>query len=266
MIGKRIYKSLDNICVYENRKYRWVLFDKRFIQTLIKKRQPSKPMLPYIKTFLIFTDFFPGQICLLGLGGGSILHTLAKNKQHASMTIVEKYAEMIHIAKTYFDLPQPFNYQILCLPAEEFVTESTQSYDHLLIDLGDKNGYPKECQTPFFFEHCYRILKSKGLLALNITHHAQMNDFKAILQDIFHQAPVAFSAKGNWILFIGKGISKDELMQKLIDEHLLKKWVWSHQYGEISLINSPFEKFLTKIKSIFWLKPKNALIKKLQRQ
>lgn len=245
--GRCIYRSQQNIEVFENSQYRWIQFNARFIQSMISKKKPHLPVLPYLPHFLLFTRIFPGNICLLGLGGGCALHVLSLHLNHA-LVAVERYEDMIHIAKTFFNIPEHPNIHIVHDSAEHFIANTQNQYRHLLIDLGDKEGFPESCRNQTFIDHCYHALQDKGILMLNLSHYPDLNFFKPLLKLQFSQSPLVIEADGNWILSVGKKISRDDILQKLQQMGYLKSHHWHPGHGELLTLHPAW---LIKIKQFF---------------
>lgn len=237
--GRCIYRSPQNIEVYQNSKFIWIQFNALFIQSMIVKKKPHHPILPYLNHFLLFTKLTPGPICLLGLGGGCVVHILRPLLDQHSLTAVEIHEDMIHIAKQFFKLPEHQNLNIICNSAENFMSQNQKKYKHLLIDLGNATGFPKECRTTLFIEHCYAALEEGGILMMNLTHYSDISFFKPIIQSIFRQNPLIIEADGNWILSVNKNSTKKILINMLKNSGFLKSFYWHSGLGEmISLHNN----------------------------
>lgn len=242
--GRCIHRSKQAIEVFENRQYIWIQFNTRFIQSMISKKKPHQPILPYLPNFLLFTQIYPGNICLLGLGGGSAIHALLPHVQH-QITAVELYEDMIDIANKYFKLPKHPNIKIIHASAEEFVEKNTQKYRHLLVDLGDQEGFPSQCRNEIFVKHCYHTLDHNGFMMLNLTQFSDLNFFKPLLKAEFNQIPLVIEADGNWILAIGKNISRACIIEKLQQMGYIKSLNWHPGHGELLRLHP---RWLRKIK------------------
>ncbi|TAL62590.1 MAG: hypothetical protein EPN84_06225, partial [Legionella sp.] len=74
--GKCIYVSPSGYEVYQNLFYRWLTLGTSALQTVINLRKPEKPVLHYLPMLSLMARHLPAETCLLGLGGGGILHLL----------------------------------------------------------------------------------------------------------------------------------------------------------------------------------------------
>jgi len=240
---KCIYKTSNDIYVYQYGDYRWILFNDLYIQTMINIKKPKKTLLPYLAPLLTFTRLQPGPICLLGLGGGGAIHALHDSK--IELTAVEKYPEMIKIAQQFFYIQEHEKVKIICESADIFLQKNTKKFDHLIIDLGDHFGFPSECRNSDFFENSYHAIAENGILALNLTQHADIADFKNIITQVFGHKPLILQAAGNWLLIIKKNPhGRNELIELMQHHHLIKNFIWDMGFGESIILTCQIEQHL----------------------
>lgn len=243
-----IYKSPQGILVYQRHRYRWVLFNDLYIQTMIDTKKLERPLLPYLNPMLKLLSITPGQLCLLGLGGGGAIHAL--NPFLHQITVVEKYQEMIDIAKNFFFVKETPNLSIVCDCAANFLKQNQAQFQHIIVDLGDKYGFPGVCQNLEFFSNAYKCLTDNGLLILNLTHHSQIKDFFHLLQTVFNQRPFAISAQGNWLLVVVKGaLARERLIEQLNKAQLIKSFSWDVEFGEQMYLRSSISISLHQLKA-----------------
>lgn len=252
---KCIFKTTNHIYVYERTPYRWVLFNKKYVQTMIHIRKYHSPILPYLYPMGIFYQLQPGNTLLLGLGGGGLIHHLNPNFDDYHFTIVEKYQEMIDIARKFFFLPLHPNLDIKCEDANTFLHHTQKQYQHILIDLGDVHGFPTSCANVDFFQKAYQHLTDQGILALNLTHFYEIQTFKTLL----NIPPLVIYADGNWILFwIKDKQGKTKLINLLQKNHYIKSYQWQAQLGDCIRLYPPFRQQLNQYiyLSYYFLKTK----------
>ena len=162
---KQIYRYEQRIFVYENWRYRWLTFADGWLQTCLLKSAPHKPVLEYISPMKYAVECYPGDCCLLGLGGGGLLHALQPKLPGFRLDAVEIDAEVIRVAQDYFMLP---DIKIIQQDANDYIEETTHPYQHILVDLFDSNQSAMACYQPNFFQACYERLLPKGILAINV--------------------------------------------------------------------------------------------------
>lgn len=237
--AKCIFQSKDEIYVYERRPYRWIIFNERYIQTMIHIHKPERPILPYLHPFAVFCQLRPGNILLLGLGGGGLIHYLKPILKNHAITAIEKYPTMIAIAKDYFYLPEHQNLNIICADANTYLNQREKTYPYILIDLGDLNGFPSDCANTKFFENVYQNLTHDGSLILNLTHNSEIPKFKDILSATFKTTPLIVFANGNWLLVATKAVyGKDKLLELLNQNLYIKTHQWIPSLGECLQLHS----------------------------
>jgi spermidine synthase len=103
----------------------------------------------------------PVSALLLGLGGGAMCRHLTAYLPDCALTIVERDASVIDLARRYFHVTQP----ILQADAQEVVADARGAYDVILADLYDGRG-AASVETGFW-QDCARALRPGGCLAVN---------------------------------------------------------------------------------------------------
>ena len=240
---KCLFQAKNDIYVYQYKQYRWILFNDLYVQSMINTHKPCKPLLPYLPALVLFVKQLGGNVCLLGLGGGGAIHAM-KNWSNR-IVAVEKYSEMIFICEQYFYVHQQYNLEIINQSAEIFIAENQQLFDHILIDLCDHFGFPKECRNSEFLSQCYQSLSHNGIMILNLTQHAEIADFKPLLKDISGQKPLLISASGNWLLVLCKNPDgRQRLFDILENQSLIQQFSWQESIGEWLSLNTPFQQKL----------------------
>jgi spermidine synthase len=240
---KCLYQAPNNIYVYQYRQFRWILFNDLYVQSMINTSLPSKPLLPYLPAMILFVKQLQGNVCLLGLGGGGAIHAMKQSADH--IVAVEKYSEMIFICQQYFYIHQQEQLDIIQQSAETFIQQNEKPFDHILIDLCDHFGFPKECRNGDFLRKCYQSLADDGVMVLNLTQHADIADFKPLLTEISGQKPLMISASGNWLLFLCKRTNgRQYLLNILEQQHLIQQYSWQEGIGEWLSLNTPLQQKL----------------------
>ena len=228
--------------VYENKHFRWISFGSHYIQTVIDKRAPHKPVLGYLKAFCLFAQTYPGKTLLLGIGGGALLHYLESlcNDTRCQIDAVEIDEAVIEVAKHYFMLSKLTRSQIINADASDYIKSCPDQYRHILIDLYQCLDYPKQCASREFFKTCFDKLADKGILSLNIVEYNQQKAMIDLIKELFCQQVIMIPVKNRSNIVIHA--SKDESMlshiNKLTKNQLLKKTHWQQGYGLIGFLPS----------------------------
>jgi spermidine synthase len=245
--NKCIHISANDISVFEKKPFRWVEFNKKYIQTMINLNHPHKPILPYLRPLMIFSLLNPGDLLLLGLGGGGLIHVLKKQQPDTKITVIEKYDEMIKIAKKFFLVKEDKFLKIVNQSADVFLSENTSAYQHIIIDLGDKDGFPISCFNLDFFINAHKALKEDGIIVLNLPNHHEIESFKPLFIDSFGAFPLIIYAEGNWILVATKMPNKKQKVIELLKKnYLLKSYEWDNITGAHIHLNTTSQQFIKK--------------------
>ena len=230
--GRCIYESPSGFKVYQNTCYRWLTFGNTILQTLIHRTHPGRAGLKYILPLVHMVKAFPGDCCLLGLGGAGIAHALADSR----MIAVDNSKDVIDIAARYFMTDDIPHLTTVHQNAVEFVQSTTVVYQHILVDLHDANDFPLACNNDAFFAHCKALLKPKGIMAVNLSHiQENMELFQRIRQQ-FDQCTIVVPVKGttNTLVFAFNGSGSADFLTKIHQMPFLKKPIWSQMWGLVA--------------------------------
>lgn len=106
---------------------------------------------------------------LLGLGGGSIVHSL-KNKfdYNGTLDVLEIDEKVIAIAKNEFNLSHFDNINIFNCDALDFVNTCTSNYDLIIVDLFIDQEVPTPFLTETFSNTLSKMINPKGTVLYNL--------------------------------------------------------------------------------------------------
>lgn len=108
------------------------------------------------------------SILVLGVAGGSVIKTLVDEiKFRGKITGVDIDAEVIQIAKKYFDLDSIKNLNIVIDDAFEYVLKTKEKYDLIIIDIFKDTTMPNFLFEDFFINRINFLLKSNGFILFN---------------------------------------------------------------------------------------------------
>lgn len=108
------------------------------------------------------------SILVLGVAGGSIIKTLAKEIQcTGKITGVEVDADVIHIANGYFKLNEIPNLEIVIDDAFEFVLKTKEKYNLIIIDVFQDTTMPNFLFEKFFINRIGFLLNPNGFALFN---------------------------------------------------------------------------------------------------
>ena len=232
-IGRCIYESPSGFQVWQNIGYRWLTFDDNVYQTLINRHYPGRGGLEYIEPLTRMVHAFPGDCCLLGLGGASVAHALFPALAHVLIDAVENNLEVINIATRYFKIARVQNLNIIHQNAEDFIQITASVYQHLLVDLYHSESYPAECNNEDFFAHCKARLLPEGIMAVNLINiHEKLELFQYIRHQ-FNHCTLLVPVKGtsNTIVFAFNMPNSHLFLEKIQSIRLMDKLFWDSVWG-----------------------------------
>ena len=108
------------------------------------------------------------KILVLGLAAGSVVETLIKEvKFQGQIHGVEIDPEVIAIGKQFFDLDKVKNLQLFIQDAQEYVKNTSERYDSIIVDIFQDDQMPSFLFAPFFFLQLNTLLNSNGVILFN---------------------------------------------------------------------------------------------------
>ena len=154
---------------------------------------------------------FPRKVLLIGLGAASLTKFLYRNFPLAKITVVEIEPSVVAAARQFFKLPEdPLRLKIVIGDGAEFVVNSTQTYDLILVDGFDADARAGALDTMPFYQAVRAHLNDNGIMAANLLGRSK--GFAASVERIsnaFEQRAIAFPSceSGNTICFAAAGDS-----------------------------------------------------------
>ncbi len=141
------------------------------IQSAMRIKDPLALELAYTRGMMCFLLFHPTvrQVLAIGLGGGSIAKYIHAYCPNVVSKVIELNPKIIQVARSQFDVPEnDERLEVIEGDGLQYLAEHTDAADVLLIDAFDSNGIPPDFCSQDFFDQCANILKSDGILAINL--------------------------------------------------------------------------------------------------
>lgn len=239
LLGRCIYESESGFRVYQNFKYRWLTLGTDALQTLINRRYPNQAGLEYIPPLIKMVTQFPGDCCILGLGGAGLPHALFPILPNAQITAVDNNQEVIDIARRYFRSEHISNLTTIHQNAANFVQSTSDTYQHMIIDLYNGCEYPCECNNKAFITYCKALLKPEGILAINLINIEKEKDLFQYIRNEFNHWTLTVPIKGtsNTIVFAYHLVKSNNFLDKIQSMSFVKKLHWDARWGIIGEIS-----------------------------
>ena len=203
------------------------------LQSVINQQNPQILELKNLRSLLGILLFLPApeSICLLGTGGGSLIHFLRFHYPESHITAVEIDHELLEIMHAEMALPRADGSLTYIIDdASHFIDTSQQKFDLIIADLFLGNQSPQWLLNAASMQHLYAMLTETGGLCYNlvIDSEADFKDFYANLRAVFQQKTLCLPVEDldNTIAFALRHQPEDcemtEYMQKafeLGDQH-----------------------------------------------
>ena len=169
------------------------------IQSSMNIHNPSELVLSYSRAmmaWLLFAEKLPENMVQIGLGGGSFARWLAANLPDTCQIVVEINPQVIHIARTSFQLP-PENEQFQIIEADgaQYIKIFNKNIDLIMVDGFDGVQIVDELVETDFFTDCRQALRENGIFVTNWwSSDKRYPLFLQRLREVFRQRVLIFPA------------------------------------------------------------------------
>ena len=163
-----------SIDIREEAGVRTLHFGSSWIQGAMRIARPWHLELDYTKemmaSLLLRDDSrFPRKVLLIGLGAASLTKFLYRHYPLAKLTVVEIEPGVVAAARQFFKLPEdPKRLNIVIGDGAEYVINSDQQYDLILVDGFDAQARSGMLNTLPFYQNCRARLSDNGVIAINL--------------------------------------------------------------------------------------------------
>lgn len=175
--GQLLHESHDDdgiLEVIETQGVRSLHFGSPARQSSIRLTHPDNLELSYVRAmmaWLLFTDA-PEKVLIIGLGGGSITKYLLHHFEQVQIKAVEYRKSVLKIARSHFELPLDPRLKVIIEDGGHYLRQRSESLENqfniLILDAFDHEGMADSLCNPAFFDACKNVLRSDGILILNL--------------------------------------------------------------------------------------------------
>lgn len=141
------------------------------IQSAMRVNAPNELELAYTRSmmgFLLFQDV-PGNVLMVGLGGGSVAKFVYHNLPAVRTHIVEINPQVVAAARSHFFLPEEeARFRIEIADGVDVVRAQSGSCDVLMVDGYDDRSLVEELASQSFYDECAAALAPDGVLVVNL--------------------------------------------------------------------------------------------------
>lgn len=203
-----------NIEISESAGVRYLHFGSHWIQGAMRLARPWALELDYTRemmaALLLRPDAeWPRSALLIGLGAASLTKFLHRHRPETRLVVVEIDADVVHIARQYFKLPEENERLRLHIDdGANFIAASRQRFDLILVDGFDENARTGMLDTLPFYLNCQARLSDQGLLVTNLLSRRKgVKKSMERLAEAFEGRAMAFPScdSGNIIAFAATG-------------------------------------------------------------
>lgn len=189
-----------NIDISEEAGVRYLHFGSSWIQGAMRIARPFALELDYTREMMVplllhDTDW-PRQVLQIGLGAASVTKFLHRHRPLAEITVVEIEPRVEAAARQFFKLPDdPRRIAIRHGDGADFIIETRQRYDLILVDGFDADARTGRLDSLPFYLDCRSRLARDGLLCVNLL--SRRKDFRQCvkrLEQAFDGHAIAFTS------------------------------------------------------------------------
>jgi spermidine synthase len=180
---------MEPVTFSESGGIRYLHFGSELIQGAMRIRDPNEIYLTYnqqMMAWLLFLETKPKmRVAQLGLGTGALTKFIHQHCPAVKSTVVELNPAVIVAARTMFLVPDDGRrIKTLQTDAKQFVRDAqfNSTFDAVQVDLYDAICDGPAASSLEFYKGCYQILKSPGVLTVNL--FSRHKSFDINLQNI----------------------------------------------------------------------------------
>jgi len=167
----------------------------------------DKLVFPYAKMVLssLMVQDNPESILIIGLGGGTLIHTYSTLFPEATITTVEIDEAVVDVAEKYFGYTNSDKIRTETVDGRVFIKREglrNAKYDLVILDAFTGEYIPEHLMTTEFLEEVKKLLPEDGLLIANTfstsrLYAAESNTYRQVFGEF---ANVRMAGTGNRII------------------------------------------------------------------
>ena len=192
--------AMEPVTFSESGGIRYLHFGTELIQGAMRIRDPDEIYLEYnqqMMAWLLFLETKPGmQVAQLGLGTGALTKFTYRYCPAVKSTVVELNPAVIVSARSMFGTPgDDRRLKTLQTDAKVFVQDPKyrDHFDAVQVDLYDAICDGPAASSLEFYQGCYDILKSPGVLTVNLfSRHKSFDINLNNICEAFHNRVLLF--------------------------------------------------------------------------
>jgi spermidine synthase len=141
----------------------------------------DKLVFPYAKMVLssLMIQDNPQRILILGLGGGTLVHSYSTLFPEAEIIIVEIDEAVVKVAKDYFDFRETPRIRVETVDGRVYVKRAAlrnEKFDLVILDAFNGEYIPEHLMTREFLEEVKQLLPAHGMVVANTFSTSRLYD------------------------------------------------------------------------------------------
>ena len=208
------HDDFEKPIVQETASVKSMMFSDIDIQSRMSVERPDELQFEYTRLMMGVLLFQPQpkRMLMVGLGGGSLAKFCYKYLPDAHITVVEINPHVIALRQSFHIPDDDARFQVLQMDAADFMAQTDQNFDVVLVDGFDPQGQPEQLCSPQFYSDCRRVLHAGGVVVVNLHRLSAYRDVYVDRLDAeFNGALWVVNAPGttNCVVFAMHGVSQE---------------------------------------------------------
>ena len=156
--------------VHDDGHIRSLHFSLGELQSQMNLQNTSQLQVDYTRTMMGFLMLHsaPASICMVGLGGGSLVKFCHSQLPASCLTVLEINPHVMALRRDFAMPDDDARLEVIQADGAAYLARQTGRFDVLLIDGFDHQGQPAALCTQGFYDDCYAALKPDGVLVVNL--------------------------------------------------------------------------------------------------
>ncbi|MEY4642470.1 MAG: hypothetical protein RLZZ227_2464 [Pseudomonadota bacterium] len=145
----------------------------------------DKLVFPYAKLVLstLLIQDNPQRILIVGLGGGTLVHTYSKLFPNAEIMVSEIDGAVVNVAERFFDFKQSERIKVEAVDARVQIKRAGlrgEKYDLVILDAFNGEYIPEHLLTREFLEEVKLLLPENGMVVANTFSSSRLYDAESV--------------------------------------------------------------------------------------
>jgi spermidine synthase len=176
------------VLVYEANGTRYLCFTRNCTigrQSALELQHPERLIFEYTQLMMgaLFMGSPPGDILVIGLGGGSLPRALATALPQAHIDVVEIDPAVVRVARQYFGFVPGGNTRVFEEDGRAYVKRAVRAgkrYNLVMLDAYDHEYIPEHMLTREFLGEVRALLTPAGVVAANTFSSSKLYDSESV--------------------------------------------------------------------------------------